>query len=416
MKTAILHYSVSPVVGGVEAVIQAHTRLLLRAGYPVTLVAGAGEKDALPEEAEFIQIPEMDSRNPRVTQASVILETGKLPDKFEEISESLESSLGDTLQLMDHVIVHNIFSKHFNLPLTAALARQLDKGKIRHCIAWCHDFSWTSPHSRSSVHAGYPWDLLRTYREDVTYVTVSKHRQMEMARLFNCASEKIHVVYDGVDPVELYGLSAKGVDLIEHLDLYHADLILVMPVRITQAKNIELAMQVVANLKSRGIQPKLVITGPPDPHDQGDVQYYQSLLDRRKLLGVEQEVCFVYASGLQPKEGYTIGSSVVMELFRVSDALFMPSHREGFGMPIIEAGMIGMPIFSTEIPAVQEIGGEEVTRFLPDDPPHKIAELISRWAQASQIHRLRRRIRQKFIWKAIFRQDILPLLTGEEPA
>lgn len=416
MKTAILHYSVPPVVGGVEAVIQAHTRLFLHAGYPVTLVAGAGEKDALPKETEFIQIPEMDSRNPSVTQASRILETGKLPDDFKAISESLESSLGDALQIMDHVIVHNIFSKHFNLPLTAALARLLDKGKIRHCIAWCHDFSWTSPHSRSNVHTGYPWDLLCTYREDVTYVTVSKHRQMELAGLFNCAPEKIHVIYDGVDPVELYGLSAEGVALVEHLDLYQADLILVMPVRITQAKNIEMAMQVVANLKVRGIQPKLVITGPPDPHDQGDMQYYQSLLDRRKQLGVEQEVCFVYGSGLQPQAGYTIGSSVVMELFRVSDALFMPSHREGFGMPILEAGMIGMPIFSTEIPAVQEIGGEEVTRFSPDDPSHKVAELILHWAQTNQIHGLRRRIRQKFIWKAIFQQDILPLLTGEEPA
>jgi hypothetical protein len=42
MKTAFLHYFVSPVVGGVEAVIQAHTSLLLGAGYPVRLIAGAG--------------------------------------------------------------------------------------------------------------------------------------------------------------------------------------------------------------------------------------------------------------------------------------------------------------------------------------------------------------------------------------
>jgi hypothetical protein len=93
MKTAILHYSVPPVVGGVEAVILAHTSLLLEAGYPVTLVAGIGEKAALPHGAEYIQIVEMDSRNPRVVEISRQLEAGNLPADFEALSSELENSL-----------------------------------------------------------------------------------------------------------------------------------------------------------------------------------------------------------------------------------------------------------------------------------------------------------------------------------
>ncbi len=150
------------------------------------LIAGAGDKVALPDGAEFIQVPEMDSRNPKVIEVSKQLEAGKLPAEFEILSATLEKYLEVVLQTVDSVIVHNVFTKHFNLPLTAALIRLLDKGKIRNCIAWCHDFTWTSPHSRSRVHPGYPWDLLRTYREDVTYVTVSHHRQEELAELFHC--------------------------------------------------------------------------------------------------------------------------------------------------------------------------------------------------------------------------------------
>jgi hypothetical protein len=134
MKTAILHYSVPPVIGGVEAVIQAHTSLLLGAGYPVTLIAGAGEKAALPQGAKFIQIPEMDSQNPTIIKASQQLEAGKVPDDFEAITASLEKSLGPIVQEMDHVIIHNVFTKHFNLPLTAALMRLLEQGMIRHCM------------------------------------------------------------------------------------------------------------------------------------------------------------------------------------------------------------------------------------------------------------------------------------------
>jgi glycosyltransferase involved in cell wall biosynthesis len=414
MKTAILHYSVAPVVGGVEAVIQAHATLLLDAGYPVRLIAGAGEKTALPKGVEFIQIPEMDSQNPRVAHASQMLDEGKLPDEFELLSTSLESSLGDALQSMDTVIVHNVFTKHFNLPLTVALMNMLDQGKIRNCIAWCHDFTWTSPHSRSSVHPGYPWDLLQTYREDVTYVTVSKHRQLELAGLFNCVPEKIHVVYNGVDPADLYSLSEEGKSLVEQFDLNQADLILLMPVRITQAKNIEFALQVIAHLKDQDIRPRLVLTGPPDPHDPENMAYFQSLLNLRQQLSVEQEARFVYESGPQPGTGYTIELSLVRELYRVCDVLFMPSHREGFGMPILEAGMIGMPIFSTEIPAAQEIGGKDLIRFSPDDPPGKVAVLILSWARGSSTQRLRQRIRQKYTWQAIFRHDILPILTGGE--
>jgi glycosyltransferase involved in cell wall biosynthesis len=416
MKTAVLHYSVPPVVGGVEAVIHAHTRLLLKAGYPVRLIAGAGDKAALPDGTEFIQIPEMDSRYSQVVEISQQLEAGQLPADFETLSANLEKHLEITLQPMDNMMVHNVFTKHFNLPLTAALVRLLDKGKVKNCIAWCHDFTWTSPHSRSNVHPGYPWDLLRTYREDVTYVTVSRHRQKELVELFHCPTERIHVVYDGVDPVDLFNLSEEGQALIERLDLTDADLILLMPVRVTQAKNIEYALRVIASLKDRGICPKLVVTGPPDPHDPGDMQYYQSLLDLRRQLHVEQEARFVYESGRQPGQGYSIGLPLVRELYNACDLLFMPSHREGFGMPILEAGMIGMPIFSTECPAAEEIGGQEVTRFSPEDPVEKVAAMILSWAQNSSPQRLRQRIRQNFTWQAIFHHDILPLLTGGEAA
>ncbi len=412
MKTVILHYSVPPVVGGVEAVIQAHTLLLINAGYPVRLVAGAGEKSAFPDAVEFIHIPEMESRSPQIVQASQMLEAGRIPDDFEALATSLETSLAPALEGMDHVIIHNVLTKHFNLPLTAALMRLLDQGRVRHCIAWCHDFTWTSPHSRSSVHPGYPWDLLRTYREDVTYVTVSRQRQAELAGLLGCAAGRIHVVYDGVDPAELFSMSEEGKALVAQLELDGADLVLLMPVRVTQAKNIELALHVTAKLKDLGIHPKLVVTGPPDPYDPTNMAYYHSLMELRQKLDVEREAMFVYSCGPQAGRGYTIGLPLVRELYRVCDALFMPSHREGFGMPILEAGLVGMPIFSTEIPAAEEIGGQEVTRFTADASPDQVAELIHGWAQNSPTQRLRQRVRKNFTWQAIFQHDILPLLAG----
>jgi hypothetical protein len=313
---------------------------------------------------------------------------------------------------MDHVIIHNVFTKYFDLPLTSALLRLLDHGRIKHCIAWCHDFTWTSSHSRSSVHAGYPWDLLRTYREDVSSVIVSQHRQAVLAGLFHCEPERIHVVYDGVDPADLYSLSNEGLALVDRLGLNEADLVLLMPVRITQAKNIEFALQVTASLKLKNIRPKLVFTGLPDPHDPEDMAYYDSLLELRRKLCVEREAAFVYSSDLEAVSGHEIGLPLVRELFWASDALFMPSHREGFGMPILVAGLIDMPIYSAGIPATDDIERQEVVRFSADASADNVAELFLGWEASSPTQRLRLRIRKNFTWQAIFIYDILPLLTG----
>ncbi|MEA3342490.1 MAG: hypothetical protein U9R15_21205, partial [Chloroflexota bacterium] len=168
--SAILHYTAPPVVGGVEAVIQAHVQTLIEAGYPVTVVAGRGERIALTPGVNFVRIPKIDSQHRQVMQASAILEQGQSPSNFDDLVNQLMEILTPILGQFDNVIVHNVLTKHFNLPLTAALHYLLDTGVIRHCLAWCHDFTWASPHSRSKVHPGYPWDLLRTYRPDVNYV------------------------------------------------------------------------------------------------------------------------------------------------------------------------------------------------------------------------------------------------------
>ena len=409
-RTAILHYSVPPVVGGVEAVIAAHARIFCRSGYPVTIVSGRGEQEALADTADLIVIPEMDSQHAEIVRINVDLERGEVPPDFEKMVFSLSGTLIPLLSKFEMVIAHNLFTKHFNLPLTAALYRLLDQGIIQNCIAWCHDFSWTSPHSRKSLHPGYPWDLLRTYRPDVSYVVVSRSRQRSLTNLLKCPLERIHVIYNGVDPTTLLGLSHEASRLVQHLGLMESDLVLLMPVRVTRAKNIEFALHVLAALKEHGCQPKLVLTGPPDPHDGQSMAYFRSLQDLRRELGVEQHMHFVFDSGPDSRRPYYIDSRVVGDLFRVSDVMFMPSFREGFGMPVLEAGLIGLPVVSTRIPASVEIGAPDIAMFEPGDAPEQVARLILDIAQGSPLQRFRRRVRRNYTWQAIFEMQIEPLL------
>ncbi len=413
-ETAILHYAAPPVVGGVEGVIKAHVETFVEAGYPVTVVAGRGEGDALPPEATFISLPKIDSQHKEIAQITAQLAQGTVPDAFDALTEELTETLDQTLSRFDNVIVHNIFTKRFNLPLTAALHRLLDEGAISNCIAWCHDFGWTSEHSRPNLHLGYPWDLLRTYREEVTYVVVSRQRQRTLAGLFDQPAEKIHVIHNGVDPALLLGLTDEGYALIRRLELLASDVILLMPVRVTQAKNIEYALEVVAALKAHDLQPKLILTGPPDPHDEQSMAYFRELQALRREMDVEDEMRFVFESGPDPDEPFLIEMPVVADLFRISDVMFMPSHREGFGMPVLETGLVGTPVVCTEVPAAREIGGEDVTLIDVNDDPAAVAEQIVNRLEHSPTHRLRRRVRQAYTWRMIFHHDIEPLLERTE--
>jgi glycosyltransferase involved in cell wall biosynthesis len=413
-RTAILHYTAPPVGGGVEAVIQAHTDVFVQQGYPVAVIAGRGEEGALSAGAELILIPEIDSQHPEIVEMTAELDSGEVPDGFGAMVERIRDALVPVLGRFENLIIHNVLTKHFNLPLTAALFNLMDEQVISHCIGWCHDFTWMSPASEGKVYPRYPWDLLRSYRPDVTYVVVSKRRQAALADLFDCDRDEIKVVYNGVNPKALLGLTDEGAALIERLGLLEDDLILLMPVRVTEAKNIEHALRVVAALKEVNPGVKLVLTGPPDPHDVGTMDYYESLRTLRSELGVEDEMRFVFEAGPEGTEGYTIEADVVGDLFRICDLVFMPSHREGFGMPVLEAGLVGVPVVCTDMPAADEIAGPDVTLVGSGEDPVLLADEILSLLEEDPVYRLRRRVRKQYTWRAIFQRGIRPLLVNPE--
>ena len=390
--------------------MQAHVRLLMQAGYPVTVIAGRGESEALPSEARLILLPQIDSLHQEIREMNIALEAGLVPEAFDRFAEALVDSLINILDGLDILIVHNVFTKHFNLPLTAALHRMIDAGSLPRTIAWSHDMTWTSPNSRNKVYPKYPWDLLRSFRKEITYVAVSDYRRHELAMTFGIEPEQIRVAYNGVDPQHTLGLSPEGFDLISRLSLMDAELILLMPVRITQAKNIEFAIRVAASIKSSGKCVKLILTGPPDPHDADNMRYYQSLKDLCREYHLEDTLHFIYESGPIPGQAYLIDEQIVGDLYRVSDVLFMPSHREGFGMPVLEAGLTGIPVVCTASPAAVEIGGDEVTNLSLEHGPEVVAGVIIRLVQSSPLLRLRRRIRQEYTWQALFKSQVEPLL------
>jgi glycosyltransferase involved in cell wall biosynthesis len=406
----ILHYSAPPVIGGVEAVIHAQAQVLTQNGFAVDVIAGRGDSSALPDSCRGIFHPLLDSQHKTILKASQVLEKGHVPENFDILVNKIQKILFPVLAQVNHLIVHNIFSKHFNLPLTAALFQLLENEQISHVIAWTHDLTWTSPNSCHQVHNGYPWDLLRQTHPKIDFVAVSEKRQAELCSLLNLAPNQVHVVHNGVKPATLLGLSPQSQQLIEKLQLLHSDMIVLMPVRVTQAKNIEYALQVLQALKKHVQNPRLILTGPPDPHSASNLAYFQSLKEQRRELGLEHQMAFIYECGMDASQAFTIDETIVGDLFRISDVIFMPSHREGFGMPVLEAGLSGVPVMCSHIPAAEEIGRDDVLQFDPRQPAAVTAESLAKLVENNPLSRFRRRVRLHYTWQALFTNKIAPLL------
>ena len=314
------------------------------------------------------------------------------------------------MQPTDVVIVHNALSTHFNLALTAALLHLQELGSVHHMIAWCHDVSrYVNPNSGAVQRTGFPWDFLRKRTPAITYVAVSHRRQRLLAQVLRCAPELIQVIPNGVNPAQLLGLSALGNELVEEWELLHADLVILMPVRITRAKNIEFGVRVADFLKKAGIDLRLIVTGPPDPHVPEIHDLYEDLKQLRQSLNLSRDVIFAYDGTEKHESPLVLEPSVVGELYRLSDLILMPSLREGFGLPVLEAGMAAHPVFATHVPVIEELSDFEYL-IEPDESAESVAVRIMNWAESDQAHRLRRQVRQRFTWQAIFSNKLLPLI------
>ena len=124
-----------------------------------------------------------------------------------------------------------------------------------------------------------------------------------------------------------------------------------------------------------------------------------------------EDAIFVYegTSGLPRPQ--ILDFSEVAELYRLCDLVLMPSHREGFGMPVLESGLVGKPVFVSEtVPIVNEIGETLVHRIEKGESPEAVANRILELARLETICNLRRCVRQTYTWPAIFAQSIEPLI------
>jgi glycosyltransferase involved in cell wall biosynthesis len=409
-RVGLLHYTCPPIIGGVETILYEQATRLAARGYPVTILSGRG--GPLPDRtaAKLVIIPELDSRDTAVSAVRDALDHGEVPSEFATLRANIIERLSTELAELDVVIVHNALSLHFNLPLTAALWALADSGRVR-MISWVHDISWLNPIYRPWMHAGEPWDYLRRQHPSILSIFVSVQRLSEWHVLTGAPLDAAHVIPNGIDPAALLKLGPRAKELVARFGLLSADIVMLAPVRITKRKNLEWAIDAAAGVLASGRTVRLLITGPPGPHNPRAIEYVAELRERRDRLGLQQSVHFLFEESTGPTGDYAIDAATLADLYMLSDVVVLPSASEGFGLPLAEAAVFRVPVVCTDLPAFREVAPDGAT-FVPigAGSPAFTAAVLKALDTAPVL--LRRQVLGLLSWDRIITEQLEPLLTS----
>jgi mannosylglucosylglycerate synthase len=405
---AILHYAGPPYIGGVEMTIAAHARVMTADGYQVRMVIGKGQDINI--NAKAYMIAELNSRGELVERVTKELAQGSVSADFEVLTSRIMDHLRDALEGVSTVIVHNVLSLHKNLAFTTALYRLHQQNRLPRMLAWCHDFAWLDPLYTPEMHAGEPWDRLRKAWSGVQYVVVSEDRRKMLADLLDLPVEDVAVITPGLD-LSVRFKDSQTANLIDRLNLFDSNPLLLLPARITRRKNIQQAIKIIGALQHCDFQPRLLVSGPLGPHNPSNKKYLDELLALCQATGTADAMIFLCQKHTDEKGmEQPVSDEMMGDFYRISDGLLFPSTSEGFGIPMIEALFDRLPIFCSDIPVFREIAGDAACYFDPQGDPLSIAKQIAVRLHDDASYARRREVRRTYTWEAIYLSKIKPLL------
>jgi glycosyltransferase involved in cell wall biosynthesis len=409
MKIALLHYAYVPVIGGVEFVMEQHANLFARRGHEVKVICGSGAAGK-GSEVRVTEMPELLPSHPDCVAAHRSLAGDH--GAFETLQAHFLSRFREELAGIDVVFVHNVMTMHFNLAATAALAELAVEGGAGtgaglRMVNWIHDLAAINPDFGLDDKLGeFPWNLLTQATPGFENAIISPKRQQQYCKLTGIKPKACPVFPNGVEYLRLFKLTKPVRELVRRHGLLHRDIVIIHPTRIVRRKNIEYGIRVLAELKKTGRRCLYLVTGAPDPHNEESNAYGTELRALISELGVEKEFLFV-------SEKFKVRDADLIGLYTVSDLLFLPSKQEGFGLPLLEAGMFRMPVFCPRLEPMQSILKHNVSLFDLGEEPAAVASQVIQVLNNNRGYQARKEVITHYSWERLFDKIIGPAFLGE---
>jgi glycosyltransferase involved in cell wall biosynthesis len=275
-------------------------------------------------------------------------------------------------------------------------------------VNWNHDSPYFYKNYSKDLEEK-PWLILKKYNQNISYITISPSRAKEFQSLYKTKKE-ISVIPNGIDPTRAFLLGKSTMRLVRENKLFTANLLMLQPSRLHPRKNIELSIEVLKAFHDKGIQAKLLLAGAYDPHERKTSHYYNKLKDLAESLQMQKHIILLSKYVFESGEKLIADWDTIRDLYQISDLLFMPSKQEGFGIPLLEAGMLKLPIVCSDIDPFKSIAGKDALYFSLKDHPKEIAENILEYLGQLQPHRMYRKVFCNYLWDNVYSDLLKPFL------
>ena len=183
-------------------------------------------------------------------------------------------------------------------------------------------------------------------------IAVSQHTRRDLIELYGVSPAKIHVIYEGIDPVFRPAPPADVARVAMHYTLDRPYLLMVGTLE--PRKNHAAALHALAKLKAEGQPHRLVIAG-------GRGWLFEPIRWLVDELQLSNDVLF---TGYAPAED-------LPPLYTGAACVLLPSLYEGFGFPALEAMACAAPVVCSNVSSLPEVVGDAALLV----PPHDIDAL-----------------------------------------
>ena len=398
----ITHYTLPPVVGGVESILSSQAKLFASKGYHVTLLAGEGKIEESNIKTSII--PELSPYNPHIRSFQRIMKLGSLPESYElrlkNLSRKIEAYVGD----INNIIIHNIMTMPFNLTATEAFRNFIEQHPDKHFYIWTHDIAWIMDDHKNYVYERKPWSIMKTAIPNVTYIAISDLRRRQMSEVFNLPKKKILVVPNTIKYQDFFKFDVSTSKIISEIQPFQRYPIILLPARLIPRKNLERGLGIIQSLLGHFPNLLALITGIPDDMNFDSENYAKELKKSVEDNNLNDHVLFLDDLFNRLNISREKNSSVVRDLYFISHLILIVSKDEGFGLPVLEAGISRIPIAVSQLSIFREVARDGVLYLPLDESEEYNANRISRFLLTSKSKSsiLFQRIFNKYNWETLW--------------
>ncbi|MCF7884940.1 MAG: glycosyltransferase [Candidatus Marinimicrobia bacterium] len=358
-QVIIIHYTLPPVIGGVENMLKPLAEQLAQHDYIVTFMAGRGGINST--KIKTTLIPELDPGNTKIAKMQRQINTGTLPEHYHSKVKEIEKKIETRIGYIDNIIIHNMMTMPFNLAATEALWNFIQKYPDKNYYIWTHDLAWQMDCHQDKLYNRPPWDLLKRKIPQADYITVSNYRQRQISKSMKINKSRIKIIPNVIKFQDFLKYNNFTSKIISQLSIYNRFPVILLPVKIIPRKNIERSINIIANLKRYYPDMIALITG--NFHEKNI--YYQKIKNLVEKKELENNIIFLQKilDDLEVPSGHN--PKIVRDLYFVCHLVLYLSNDEGFGIPLLEAAAARVPIVLSDLQVFKEIAQDEAV-YLPN--------------------------------------------------